>query len=102
MTCSAPAKVVYQRSFGPRRPRSRLPRASRPIARGMGSRPDEIRVDRLQPVPARPALVETPRSFRHDAFEAQLALGPNPAGDPTVMRTGTGGCNALAGLKVGG
>jgi len=37
------------------------------------SRPDEIRVDRLEPVPARPALVETPHPFRHNAFEAEVA-----------------------------
>ena len=37
------------------------------------SRPDEIRVLGLQPVPARPALIEAARPLRHDAFEAELA-----------------------------
>ena len=37
------------------------------------SRPDEIRVLGLQPVPARPALIEAALSFRHDALKAELA-----------------------------
>jgi len=37
------------------------------------SRPDEIRVDHLQPVPTLPARIETSRPLRHNAFKTQLA-----------------------------
>jgi hypothetical protein len=39
----------------------------------MGSRPDEIRVLRLEPVAARPALIEAGRLLRHDALKTQFA-----------------------------
>ena len=38
-----------------------------------GSRPDEIRVLRLQQVAALPAPIKAARPFRHDAFEAKIA-----------------------------
>ena len=40
---------------------------------GMGSRPHERRVLRLQPAAARPAPIEAAGALRHDPFEAQLA-----------------------------
>jgi hypothetical protein len=46
------------------------------LARGFGSResrPDEIRILRLQPTAAPPALVEAAGSLRHDPLQAKLA-----------------------------
>jgi hypothetical protein len=37
------------------------------------SRPDEIRVLRLQPIAAWAALIEAARPLRHDPFEAEVA-----------------------------
>jgi len=41
--------------------------------RNCESHTDEIRVLRLQPIAAAPALIEAARPLRHDAFKAQLA-----------------------------
>jgi hypothetical protein len=58
--------------------------------RNCESHTDEIRVLRLQPIAAAPALIEAARPLRHDAFKARLARLGNTTGPSAAFASAIG------------